>query len=325
MREPWHLLQLGSPVRESEKPLLHQAQKRLARLVDVTIVEPPTSGLKHEAGCPADRAAMLVKTLSAGAVAVLANGPGTAGLAAGDPVLSQLLPFLPPGLRGTVIGAIGHGHVLTMLKASHPELTVLMGPPVMEVIGTLANHPIAEQAAEDLVKLTLPNAIKTAPLELPHPDVYQATHGELTLLEATPPVTLHEGTVSGPLIAGNLMAIALAAGSADWPQWDNTILLWEAHQLRLFDVDRYLQRLKLLGILDALGGMLVGVPLQLIESPRARSWIDIIKIALADVTYPVSINAFVGTGFPCPLLPIGATIQLTVISTVGAFLRAQQL
>lgn len=314
----WQLLQLGSPVPETEIRLLSRAQRRLARLVETTIVPALDSGLKHEAGTPRDRATTLVTCLGTGAIAVLANGPPLGGLSAGDAMLTQVLPFLPSCLEGTIVGAMSHAHVLTALVHHHPNLRAFMAPPVVEVLGALEEEELATDAIQQTVALL--------DVEPPHGRLAPATIRAAAFLPADQaggvvppgrseplvPTIVRPGRAVGRVIAGNLTAVAWLAGSPAWAPAG--ILFLEVCELRLVHVDRLLQRLRMLGVLASLDALLIGAPIRLVESVRALSLADIVARALDGTSYPVALNAFVGSGWPSPFLRIGATAEVALES-----------
>jgi hypothetical protein len=314
----FRLLQLGCRLDETGIAMVHEACRRLARFTPATVVPAVASGLKHEAGTPSDRAATFAQTLTDGAVAILANGPPWSNLSAGDVLLGQMLPFLPRrrDLTGVVIGAMCHGHVLTALSHRYPMLKALMGPPIAEVIGVREDTEVAVEAARRILELfeagppnrrLSPDTVRCAAFLAGSPGTDAP---RLAPSEPISPTVLRSGRAAGRVIAGNLAAVALLAGSDDWPR--GGILLVEACELRLIHVDRLLQRLRIAGVLPSLDALLIGAPLRLVRSARALSVVDIVSRAVEGTSYPVAVDAFLGSGFPSPLLRLGARAEVSV-------------
>lgn len=316
MTRQLQLLQLGSPVPKTDTPLLDQARRRLARLIDTTVVPALDSGLKHEAGAPRDRAATLVASLRSGAIAVLANGPPLGGLSAGDAMLTQVLPFLPSHLTGTVVGAMSHAHVLTALAHRDPGLRAFMAPPVVEVLGALEDGAVATGASQQTVALLDigPPSGRLAPASIRAAAFLSGDRSAGVVRPGLPeslvPTIVRSGRAVGRVIAGNVTAVAWLAGSPAWPA--GGILFLEVCELRLIHIDRLLQRLRMLGVLASLDALLIGAPIRLVESVRALSLAAIVDRAIDGTSYPVALNAFLGSGWRSPLLRIGATAEVSL-------------
>jgi hypothetical protein len=308
----WRMLQLGSAMPRPCAAAITRAAQVLSAFVPTRVVPPSAGGLIHEAGSAQARSALLVEALSAGAVIVLVGGAGFNGMSLGEPMLAEILPFLPRVLEGTIIGAMAHAHVLSALAARYPGLRVLIGPPVAETIGACGDDVLAQAAARELVDLW-----KNGPLshdlaagearvgcrfrkfgEPPeHPQVY-----------AIRPRVLRAGRAAGPVIAGNLSALSIMAGGPDWPDASGAILFFESSEVRRRDIDRALRRLALLGILDRIGAVIAAVPIAEIATPLDPPVSAILEGVMGGSSYPVVVDAFVGTGAPALLLAAGRRV-----------------
>jgi LD-carboxypeptidase C-terminal domain len=310
----WHLLQLGSSIIGPCEAAVIQASRALSAYVPTKIIPRPAGGLVHEAGPARARAALLANTLSAGAVAVLASSYGLNGMSLGDPMISDILPFLPANMEGTIIGAMAHGHVLSILAARYPSLRVLIGPPIVETIGA-SNDPLVIEAAvravinlwkygpKDCVLMagetTLPARLVNPGAALEEPKTY-AIH----------PKTLRPGCGTGPVIAGNLAALGMVAGSPEWPDASGAVLFWESSELRRMALDRALKRLVLVRAFEGINAMIVAVPISEILSPIDTPLSAIIEDILEGTSYPVVIDAFVSLGPHALTLMVGGLVSV---------------
>lgn len=312
----WRLLQVGSVLPAAGAVMLRRAAETLSRFVPISIAPALEGGLPHEAGRAPDRAALLAATLADGTVAVLANGPGSNALRFGDAPLGEVLAFLPQDLGGTVIGSMPHAHVLSALRRRHPGLRALIGPPVVEGLGGLEDPRLTEAAARDLVTLAEsgPRSGPLVPAEtwraprFPNPDMVVRSSSP----EPVRPVAVRTGRAAGPVVAGHLSALRLLVGGPDWPDWSGSIVLAEIAELSRLNVDRLLKGLRGLGALDRLGAFIVGVPTEELPTRLDPSLSAVVAEATAGATYPVAVNAFVGSAVPSPYLELGARAAVEI-------------
>ncbi len=305
----------GFALGEAARSATRRAVGRLAGWIDTDTSPFDGAGLRHESGSPRERAARLVAALDEGRVAVLVGGHGTAGMMVGDPVVAQILPHLPGHLSGCVIGSMSQAHVLTFLAARYPRLLALLGPPVLEVIGSRGHDEVADDAARGLVELWRRGP---PPGNLTPDGAYAGSGfwnsasslGEWTEL-ATDVVT--PGTARGRVVAANL------GSTHPWPElggrlrpFEGALLFCEIGHQRVIDVDYFLERLRCIGVLDVIRGLFIGHPVQLIESTRGLRLHDIVARATRDLCYPVAVGGFVGTGFPSPLLQVGGRAEVSL-------------
>lgn len=186
------------------------------------------------------------------------------------------------------------------------------------MIGTLEEHPAAAAAAKALVDSTRdgppdgPLAPSTAFVGPSLLNPFATPVTELGAPTAVEPIVLRGGAARGPVWASNLVSLTFLAGSAEAPDFRGTIVCWEATQIRLIELDHMLQRLRHLGVLQRLGAMLVGVPVRMVGSERALTYLEIVERAMEGTSCPVVLDAFVGTGTPSPLLRLGAVAEVEV-------------
>jgi len=110
---------------------------------------------------------------------------------------------------------------------------------------------------------------------------------------------LKDGTASGRLLGGNLTCLAHLLGTPFLPKLDGALLLLEDRGEALYRLDRMLTHLKLAGVMDRLGGLLLGQFSDCAEMDR-------ISEMVLDILRP----------FPFPVvagLPFGHTDQNEVV------------
>jgi muramoyltetrapeptide carboxypeptidase len=137
----------------------------------------------------------------------------------------------------------------------------------------------------------------------------QVVHQDSRELSAE--VTTH-GAATGFLVGGNFGCIARAVGWA-CPSFDGAILLLEAVDMFIGEMDGALTQLRRSGCLEGLKGVAVG---QFVRSgePRRGKWsfIDVLRDQLAALGVPVLGGLPIGHG-PCP-----ATVPLGALATLDA-------
>lgn len=316
--QEWRLLSPGTRPDGQATEFLEQARRRLSGFVSVSVEPPLASGLRHEAGAAKDRADQLIKVLERNAVAVLATGPIRTSMAFGEPMMGEILPFLPATLEGTIVASASHAYNLDLLIRRSPRLKVLLGPPIAEVVGG-PNEQVAISAASQIT-----HAVHFGPPNLALDPVHgyaacglgpiepRANDDVLTPLQVAPRA-IREGRASGPLIVGNLHSLWLTADRNSYSAFEGAVLMWEACELNAFWLDRCLQRLRVLGILEVLSAMLVAVPINFEAGRRMLSWAQVIERAISQFEYPVAVDCFIGSGFPSPILTPRRNVPVEVM------------
>jgi len=130
--------------------------------------------------------------------------------------------------------------------------------------------------------------------------------------EALAPV--RPGTVEGVLLGGNLSLINRLIGTPYLPPLDGAILFIEEVGEQPYRIDAMLAQLKLSGILDRLGGLIIGGITDW-EPPNNRPTFtpdEVFDYYTRDLPYPVASNLVYGH-FPVKnSLPIGVRARLSV-------------
>ena len=125
---------------------------------------------------------------------------------------------------------------------------------------------------------------------------------------------VREGTADGVLIGGNLGMIGMAVGWA-CPSFDGAILLIEAIDTHIGQVDRTLTQLMRSGVLDGLEGVAVGQFIRCGEErPDKWSVVDVLQDRLLALGVPVLGGLPIGHGPSPPTVPLGTMARLDTAS-----------
>jgi muramoyltetrapeptide carboxypeptidase LdcA involved in peptidoglycan recycling len=127
------------------------------------------------------------------------------------------------------------------------------------------------------------------------------------------PRVLRAGGCEGRVLAANIVTAKLHTGDEDAAApFAGSILFVEAAHIRLAELDHMLQRLLLIGVFDVLAGLVMGVPVQVLQSNHSLELEEIMERAFGRSAFPVLLDAFCGSGYPSLSLKIGAPAVLSV-------------
>jgi muramoyltetrapeptide carboxypeptidase len=123
-----------------------------------------------------------------------------------------------------------------------------------------------------------------------------------------------EGTAQGLLVGGNLVAIGRSVGWA-CPSFAGSILLIEAIDSYIGQIDATLTQLRRSGCLDGLSGVAVGQFIRSAE-PKPGKWsvIDVLRDQLGALGVPVLGGLPIGHGPHPPTVPLGTMASLDTAS-----------
>lgn len=122
------------------------------------------------------------------------------------------------------------------------------------------------------------------------------------------------GTAEGPLIGGNLTLLNYLAGTRFMPDPRGAILVIEDLNEERSNIDRMLWRLRAVGVLDKISGLVVGQFTDLKDSgktPYGLTLRDMIERNTADLGIPVVMNAPFGHTRQFTSFAVGARARLT--------------
>lgn len=136
------------------------------------------------------------------------------------------------------------------------------------------------------------------------------------------------GEAEGVLLGGNLKRFMLLAGTRYFPPletFDHAILFWEEIGETWYDIAIYLEKLKSMGILERLGGMVIGRPVWInsyfdhIEHPTLKELV--LEIA-ADFDLPILYGLKLGHHTSSILLPIGCRASMETAGPILSVLTS---
>jgi len=124
-------------------------------------------------------------------------------------------------------------------------------------------------------------------------------------------ITLNEGQATGRLIAGNLNTFSGIWGSKYTPEINQgNILLIEDSFKDAATVERSFSHLKLCGIFDRIGGLIIGKHEKFDDKGSGRKHYEILMEVLGEPTCPILAEYDCSHTHPMITLPIGSTAQL---------------
>lgn len=134
---------------------------------------------------------------------------------------------------------------------------------------------------------------------------------------------LQPGRATGPLLGGNLSVLTRLLGTPYAPDWTGTLLVLEDVAEPPYRVDRMLAHLQHNGVLDEIGGVVLGHFSTGDLGPHrpTLSLNTVFADYFADRPYPVATNLPYGHCLPRCTLPLGVPAQLAVTAD-AAHLRA---
>jgi muramoyltetrapeptide carboxypeptidase len=206
------------------------------------------------------------------------------------------------------------------LAGQHAGLTSLMGPMLMTQFGdrsgcdqfTWTNF----RKAVEFVRGGASELILPSPgyRLSPHEPWGSPTEGIRIARSCRGPEILQQGTASGPLITANVAALDTVLGTPHQPSLEGTILGIEtAENQSTYELRRLLIRLRALGIVDQLSGLLVGRVAD--NGMIDDATLSQIVFELGPVDAPVVLNMPFGHVDPIVTVPLGAMCELRALNS----------
>jgi muramoyltetrapeptide carboxypeptidase len=142
----------------------------------------------------------------------------------------------------------------------------------------------------------------------------KALTGEPAAYECAPHPFNRSGTVTAPLVGGNLSLLAHGTGTPSDPDTKGAILFLEDVGEYLYNIDRMLYQLKRSGKLDRLAGLVIGgfSEMKDTQRPFGSSVEEIIRDVVKEYDYPVCFHFPVGHGRENLALKIGVEYRMCV-------------
>ncbi len=125
--------------------------------------------------------------------------------------------------------------------------------------------------------------------------------------------TERAGTCTGTLIGGNLSMIVRMIGSDFLPDLSGKILFIEDINEPAYKIDGLMTQLRHAGILDQLGGLILGSFLDTfyaMGSKEQKKMVDTVRSCVADCRWPLVSDLNYGHFLPRCVLPVGVTAKL---------------
>lgn len=125
-------------------------------------------------------------------------------------------------------------------------------------------------------------------------------------------VPFKEGTAEGTLLGGNFALVSYLVGTPYFPNMEGAILFLEDIGENIYALDRMFAKLKLAGILDKLGGLVLGKFTEIPEAANALSLEQVFEEYLRDMPYPIATNLCYGHVTTKNCIPVGLQARLEV-------------
>ncbi len=124
-------------------------------------------------------------------------------------------------------------------------------------------------------------------------------------------ITVYPGVVEGRLLGGNLNTLSGIMGSPYMPTFQpGDILFLEDTEKFAAHAERYFSMLKLCGVFDKAGGIILGKHRKFDDQGTGKTWADILLEVLNGRTLPVLADVDCCHTVPMLTLPIGGKVRL---------------
>ncbi len=135
-------------------------------------------------------------------------------------------------------------------------------------------------------------------------------------------ITLQGGKVTGRLIGGNLNTLTSIWGTPYMPEIRRgDILFLENTEEWAGYTERYITWLKLCGVFDRIGGLILGKHRDFYDAETGKKSYEVVMDALGDVPFPVLAEADFSHCAPMLTIPIGVTAELDADAQTLKLLR----
>jgi muramoyltetrapeptide carboxypeptidase len=130
---------------------------------------------------------------------------------------------------------------------------------------------------------------------------------------------MRPGTATGPLLGGNLSVLTRLLGTPYAPDWSGALLVIEDVAEAPYRIDRMLAHLQHTGVLDAIGGAILGAfSTGDLDAHRPTLSLDtVFADYFGDRPYPVATNLPYGHLLPRLTLPLGVPATLSVSASTA--------
>ena len=235
----------------------------------------------------------------------------------GGYVSNSLLPYINyEHLRKNPKIIIGYSDVSAILLAIYAKigLVTYYGP----VVSCFGRKPPFHYETYDYMSSII-STPHNAPYTLPAPthwtEDYIDAHEDFEYkVHENSMVTLNGGTAEGRLIACNLNTLSGFMASEYMPKIENgDILMIEDKGLDAETVEREYSMLKVSGIFDRIGGLIVGKQIDFNDGGTGRKHYEILQEVMGEVHIPVLAEFDCSHAMPMLTVPIGCKVRLDAI------------
>lgn len=236
--------------------------------------------------------------------------------AIGGMVTNAILPYLNfATLQKHPKIIVGYSDTTALLLGTYEktELVTFYGP---SLLGSFAEYPPYNQLSLQYFE-AVTSGKSSFPLLLPTPEIWSEEAVEYEKLDRPKRgkpnrlLTIHPGKAQGRLIGGNLNAMTGVWGSPYMPEIrDGDILLIEDSQKDIALLERLFSMLKLNGIFDRIGGLILGKHDLLDDRGTGKACYDMLLEVMGKPKIPVLAEFDCCHTKPMLTMPIGAQIEL---------------
>jgi muramoyltetrapeptide carboxypeptidase len=144
--------------------------------------------------------------------------------------------------------------------------------------------------------------------------LHKAISGKKNIYKTAPNILNKIGTVTAPIVGGNLSLIANAIGTPSGLKTTGTILFLEDIGEQLYSIDRMLHQLKRSGLLKNLAGLIFGgfTDTKDTERPFGKTVNELLAAIVAEYNYPVCFDFPISHNTENVAIKIGVTYNLAI-------------
>ena len=236
--------------------------------------------------------------------------------AAGGMVSNSILPYLDYALFAQNPKAVvGHSDITAILLAIYRKTGVITyyGPNLVPTFGQ--RPPFLERSLKSLEAVLGEDSAR--PYTYPTPPYYsdEVTDWKAGVKPKEPIVnrliTVNRGKAAGRLLGGNLNTITGIMASPFMPEIkEGDILFLEDTEKFAAHTERTLSMLKLCGVFDKIGGLILGKHRKFNPQDSGRTPIDILLEIIGQAKFPILGEFDACHTVPMLTLPLGADVEL---------------
>ncbi|MEG0769117.1 MAG: LD-carboxypeptidase [Ruthenibacterium sp.] len=229
---------------------------------------------------------------------------------------NSLLPYLDyAALKRKPKIIVGYSDVTALLLGIYAktDLVTYYGPAVVASLGEFP--PFAEETYQFFENVAMGKA-KT-PYRLPTPKAWTEefidwkTQDRSKQANSNHLVTVNSGKAVGRIIGGNLNTMQGIWNTEYMPEIRNgDILLLEDSLKDAADIERSFSLLKISGVFDKIGGIILGKHELFDDLKTGRKPYEILKEVIGNVSYPILAEFDCCHTHPMLTIPIGCTVEL---------------